>query len=912
MVGQALGPEMGGILGGAGNIAAQGLRYAASGKPYDPTETAAATAWNMIPVAGQAARAGQIVQRNFPRVAGDVATEAARMASIGGTIKTGETLTKEGRLPTSSELGISAGGAGVLGFLGGATSEYGQVAVEKARQAMQFLGMYRRAGVQNPTLGQVMPQEWAALETRYAAEQPQGSAAKAVQKSYNELSDGLHQISGAGDVEPATVFESLSKQINTRALEPELLSLNQKSQQLQGGVSDALANVKSMQAQGDSNIIEAYNNLTNQALQASLDSSLENAQRILIQKIAPNGQQLLPTQARDALVGEVVKPMQAAYNRHFENLYSFFPDKIQLFGTGAILDDVNKVFKSHGKQIPGDIVSLLNPEEGKASLYALRQVRDRLFDLGHVSGGGATAVERAYTDLGRRIGQGMTDQAESAFGKELGGQFKLVNEDYRNYKELWDNPGVDALMAKDVNDDAVTKIVNSIKRSGIDSAEFKNVANLIGNLASPQSARNAFLTDSGVTLENASAKINPELAAALKGHFNDLVRGNIIDSVSNGNKVDAVELVKTLKEMGRGTGNDTLRTLGLGDLKQVEELGMLLNSKKDANALTGDQWRELFNSPSFKQSFQTGGTIASLIKPVLTQSDMQNKVLQTVLLENAGKMKPAQQKYNQLLAEYSGNSQELNQVQSMLDQARQNPTYAVFKKDAGERLNTQSWTALRDSLFNPSASQPVNHEYIREITDALRNSKSIGDRQLLQQIQNEFITTHLVQFKQGGPAYERVNVDSLSSLLSPNSQKSAKGELERAKAILDPEQFESLKGFADASKALSVYEKTAKAGTPKDDIKGTVLKGYNAIADMWNRGKYDNVTQALLNPKDYLDRIAIAGDWINKAGEATERVAMPLTRYIDRNRNAQPQQVQQPQPIPPQGPASLGQFLGRR
>jgi len=339
-------------------------------------------------------------------------------------------------------------------------------------------------------------------------------------------------------------------------------------------------------------------------------------------------------------------------------------------------------------------------ENDKVSLFGLREVRNRINDLGKIGEAGVTGVERYYRDLGATISDEMSKQAPTAFGRELGDQFRLVNADYANYSKLWDKPGLEILQATDIKDVAVSRMVDALKRTGIEADAFKNVVNLIGNMATPQAAKRMYLGEAGTVIESANAKVNPELASEIKGHFLDLIRGNLIDEVSVGNKVVPEKLVSTLREIGRD--NKSLQALGLGSPAQIDELAMLLKKYDSASTLTVDQWRDLFSSPSFKESFRTGSTIASLIEPVLKVSDIDNLISKAVLMEKSGNTAYANRLFENARKNAESSAAELSAVERKIQTARQDPTYDIFNRPMGQHVPVESYTKLKDVLFNRS------------------------------------------------------------------------------------------------------------------------------------------------------------------------------------------------------------------
>jgi hypothetical protein len=188
-------------------------------------------------------------------------------------------------------------------------------------------------------------------------------------------------------------------------------------------------------------------------------------------------------------------------------------------------------------------------------------------------------------------------------------------------------------------------------------------------------------------------------------------------------------------------------------------------------------------------------------------------------------------------------------------------------------------------LFNPSATHAITNDYVKSISQGLRDSKTIGDRDLLRQIQNEYLTTHLTDFSQVGQ-FNRLNPKKLSNLNS--------SELDRAKSLLDDKQFKALEDVIEASKMLAEAEVYGKKSKTSDELKrastSVIKESWYAVADLIKRRNYDAATEAILNPTAFKDKKMIQGQWIEQLGKGVQRAALPATNVL--MQTAQPSREQ--------------------
>jgi len=170
---------------------------------------------------------------------GEAGKAGLGMGMGAGTIESVRTMVEQGRAPTVPELAVPVAlplvaGVGITGM-----GQLGQFLTGEAAKVAENVGKYARAGVRNPTPGQLNPSAYAGIETRIATREPGGEVSTAVQRGYRELGENLQGISKSGDYEPANVFQSLKARLETRNLEADLNKLNEKAKASQAAVDAA-------------------------------------------------------------------------------------------------------------------------------------------------------------------------------------------------------------------------------------------------------------------------------------------------------------------------------------------------------------------------------------------------------------------------------------------------------------------------------------------------------------------------------------------------------------------------------------------------------------------------------------------------------------------------------------------------
>ena len=883
------GPQ-GAVVGFGGNLARQAIeRVIGNRKEFNTTDPFASAAYGVIgPVSGPIRMAANL---NTMRQAAPVAVPQGILSAMGQTakqgvpmgvqsvgIETGRTIVDEGRLPTVQEMAIPLALPSTLGAVGTGTvivgSKIKDRGIEMFNNAVKFLG----AGIENPTPGQLSPQKFGPMEGRIQSRDPDGPVAKKVQGTFDSLKQNIENISENTQLQSANTFDNLGRRIGFRTLDEQIVFGEKKLEEATARVTQLEKELPSFNGKKYEDIsaetTEAFSKAAHDELGAKIDLIMTRAKK---QIMPGNEEALLPVQARDAMVDKVMVPLRKTYDEHFNTQYKQFPQEDQIFDSAKIRSSVKKAFTDSGMQIPSDINMRLGEEGSQISLNNVRGIRDSLNKLGRIESGVATGFERNFRLAGKDVGDNLSSQADKVFGPKLGTQFKLIQADYANYSDLWNKPGVDIFYARDVNEAVVEQMVNSMIKNGTKSDRFNNVMEVISNLAAPQKAQKIVDTKTGMFIDNSTSKIDPEQAIVLKNHFLDLVRGNIIDRASVAGEVDGKELVKVLKQIGFGPNKEgALELLRFGSVSGVKDLEFLLDKYKSAGNFTPDEWAQLLKISNVNDEISRSGfSLAVSIEPLLAQRNSNMDAKKKAFLEFQGRYNDADKLLKSAQDSAGKDTNYLRELNSKVAEARKDPLYDIFKQPSGANLSPKSYTELKDTLFNPSSTHPVNNEYVKSIADGLRRSKTIGDRDILLQLQADYLANHLATFSQVGQ-FNRLNVNKMSNL--------NKSELNRAKALLSEDQFGALEKVIDASKLLATAEAYGKKAKTSDELKRV---SSNIVSDVWfaavdliKRGQYEMATQAILNPKAFKDAKIVQGQKLETIGENIKRSAFPATNVL--------------------------------
>lgn len=900
----------GGATGGlGGNILAQALRTATGQQPEGvSTKQAISSAlWGALqpPMARTPESTLQYLA--------DLGKTGVTMGGAGATIEAAGTLAEEGRLPTAGEMVVPTAIPAALGMSGQAIQRYGGSIMRSANEAGGNLLKFLRAGIESVTPGQLMPTKYGGYEYRRIRDIPGGETAERAQKTFDKLADGLSGIStGLPPAEPATVFEGLKRRVESGRLEEQIATLGKTAQDAQNAVTTAQRIVQNVGATADTRILAEGRRVANEALDTAKEAALDRARQLSVKSMTGEAAMMNPAEAYESFRMQVFEPLQAAHKKHFDNLYGFFPSTEPVFDSAPIRKAILAASDDTFEKLPTRVREILSSDN--ISLNALNQVKAELRERGNYGSFSPSALEAGFRRANRALSVEAEAQADKAFGPSIGNQYRAVSEDYRKFSDIMDSPGMAPFQARDFREAPVQELVDSLKESGVKSTKFVEVMDAINNLAAPQKTKVMYqigLEPSMTSGQQAATLVTEtpsivdrQLAESLKGHLFTMIRGNIINQATDDfGRIDPNKIVGILGSIGRNKGS--LETLGLGSLGQVQELATLVKQYPSADKMTAADWNALWSSPSFKKAFESGETMASLIRVPLQQAEIKDLTMRAVFAEQIGKKTLAEEKLAQAMKAAGEDAAMRAQVQAQYDTFKQDPLFSVFNKGRGEALSTESYNALKSTLFDPNSSRPIHSTYVREIMSGFENSPNISDKQIAQSLKTDYLTSYLSQLERVGP-YQRTTTDKLASMVNPKTA-SEKNEIIRARAILGDDQYLKLRQVAEAAEVLNRYDAYGRSGIPKDEAKsvaGMVKRGYYAIADLIRDGAYDRAAQAILEP-GFENKLMLKGQLIERTGAAIKAAAGPLTEQVLRYR----EEIQRPEGQ--QGPASLGRFMAQ-
>lgn len=851
-----------------GNTLAQ-LRRMSVGEQeeFSKGQLAAATTLGAIPFAGPAKTGAGVLRR-----VGDVAKGAAQMGAAGYTGKAVETLVDRGELPTKEEALTSTAvpaffGAGlpIATQLGRALTSAGG-SIEEATKVISSVG-------KKPTPGMMMPDSLSAIEALKIARDRGGDVAQAVDQVYESLGEGLQNVAGAPH-QRAEIAESLTPRLGRiTAAEDQIAKLNDRAAKARDEATTALDAVREMRGKADEATLQKARELSDKAFTEARDSVLENARALALEKVA--GAPLDEATARTLRAEFVAKPLREAMDAQANALYEDVDNSLASFNTAPILAKANKVAQEVTGNVPKRLeaaLSLVKEELGgdKTSLQALRNVRSELLkkvQIGDVKGSGE---ERLIKTVISEITDQINGQAVSALGPEMGERLLAANHFYRQKSDLFEAPGMEVLF--DPNSPSSGRILAAIETSGKNADEFKNVQRSIAMLA----------------------EFDPEVASVLKGNFNAVLRGSImqkaiggVDASSGRALINGETLAQNL-EMMEARAPGTLKALGLGDARTVGQLKTLFAKYPDAPQMSRQQWEDLFAQPAFQKATSARPLVES-IEETLAVASADSKLSKAAQLLAAGKKDQALARYSEALSELDNVGADLLKANAHFEALVKDPVARAFNNP---NLGEGDFNTFAKALFDPKAGK-VKIEDVGAIADALRGSANEADKALLARLQERYIADRIASFKEfskGVDTTQRPTVRKLSEFFNPYNAQDADNEINVARAILDPEQMKRLEKFADVAELLNRYEKFSAAQLERlsreAGTRGTLGGLVDLAQELWQRGKYSLAARYLANPEMAASRTKFAGEVAETAGgPAGAQVVKQTSRVLDERRD---------------------------
>lgn len=860
---------VGGISSGVGNVLAQ-LRRLSVGEQeeFSKGQLTAATATGAIPFVGPAKTGSGILRK-----AGEVALGAGQMAASGVAGKAIETGIDEGRLPTQQEATVSAALPAAFGLGLPVAARVGR-ALTSAGGSLEEMNKVFSTLDAKPTPGMLAPESLASIEALKAARAKGGDIAKAVDDVYSSLAEGVQNVAGSPQ-QRAAIGEAIKPMLGrVTAAQEEVTKLGEKAVAARKAESEAWEAYRQAQGTAKEETLQKAQKLSEEAFTESRNAVLENAKAIALEELSATP--MNEAVARTLRAEYVAKPLREAVDAQAAALYEGVDNLSEAFDTKPIMAVAEQAAKEGVTgQLPKRLLSDLNVVQdelgsGKASLQSLRNVRSQLLKSVQVGDIKTSAGERLVKQVIHEITDQINNQAVKALGPEMGERLLAANQFYRQKSELFDAPGMDVLF--DPNSASSGRILAAIEKSGKDADEFRNVQRSI-----------AFLSE-----------FDPELASTLKGTFNSVVRGSImqkalggVDATTGARLIDGETLAKNLEAIEVASPG-TMKALGLGDGRVLGQLKTLFAKYPDAPQMSAKQWEELFAQPAF-QSAASVRPIAENIERTLATASADSKLSRAAQLLHAGKKEQALQRYNEALAE-------LEQVDANLMQA--NTKFEMLVKDPVARafdnpnLGEGDFNTLAKSLFDPKAGK-VKIEDVREIASALRQSGNEANKAVLARLQERYIADRIASFKefsQNPESVQRPTVRKLSDFFNPYNPKDADNEISVARALLEPEQMSRLEKFADVAEVLNRYEKFSSQSMERlsreAGVRGSRGGLVDLVQELWQRGKYSLAARYLANPQMAASRTKFAGEALELAGSRAGAQAVKQGARVEQEEDA--------------------------
>lgn len=893
------------IGAGAGDMLAQGYRNVRGLQDgFSPGSVAASTIMGAVPLARPLTTARGVLPG-----AVNVAQAATVLGAVGAGGKAAQTLIDEQRLPTLGESAEAAAlpaafgaGATTVGLAGGRIAEG---ATGLARELNRRIGIFREAGVE-PTPGMLNPRALAAGEAARAAVPTKTGeeAAGKIAKAYDQLGGGFNRAAGATE-EGATLMKQAAPLVRqVEAHTKALGKLGATAQAAEAKAAKALRDYEQAKAAGMSEALESarteFAKASDEAFAANFGDVLSNARQLAAARVAPAGPgQLDPATARTLFADHVVKPLEATFRQQSDRLYSAVDSKAPVFRTEPLLQRVNALASEVTGGVPAKLrasiatvrETLADAEGNPLAAVSLDRLRNIRSDLSARVGFGSQLAkggneERLIKGVIHEITDQIEQQATTALGEEGGRALLQANRFYAGTRNLFDAPGVEVLRTGNASDNYVKTFIDGMKKSGINSDEYRNLSRVIESIES----------------------FNPEVAAAARTHVRDTVRQSVLfeagqidpTSTTGALRIDAAKLADTLADLRKVDG--TLEALGLGSPKLVAELQTLSRKYPNAGALSGDEWEQLMSSPAFAEASQ-GGRLATALEPFLAARTVENRLLIAANLEKSGKVLKARQVYDQAIGTVGQARGDVAAAQARYRELLADPVAVAFDNP---KLSRDNFNSFSRALFDPRASM-LNNQEVGAMKDALLRSGKPANLDLLERLRERYIADRVASFGGApatGEASARIDVKRLRNFFNPANPAAKTNEIDRARALLSPDQFERLKKFGKAAEEMARYEGYAGTGGMGSNMmhspRGSIVMGSGEAStavpmqpssstatmatmrgamNLLRRGKYITASWAVSNPKivaGYGEGIGSVSDLVKSVG--AQRAALLLLR----------------------------------
>jgi hypothetical protein len=889
--------------------------------------------------------------------------ESGLQATAGGLAGAAEEL---GRGGTMEQAGRAAIGPAVIGGVAGGTlgaiPVYGQQFLERAKALVDTTNKYIDAGIKQLTPQLVEPGRYGAEEARRLSRGLVDKEGKEVvdrrRSVYSQINDGLSNIVGVspeGALIKSTIRERVmsvpeAQEALKNAVETTARS-EAAAQQAKAALEKAetayITTGKEEAKKAHDAVVLAAQKAQERNFQDKMRSLVATARLQAVDAISQGKAGLATPDARKDFVVNVVTPAMNAYDEFFETSYSIIPntagfnpkpiiaelervrtamgaDKSQLLKLeNSKLNDVLADLTGSGRGTEGVILNAAGkPIVSEAlTLRQMRTIRDALYDAGKL-GEMTTANRTKLKEFGHYVSKQIDEQAESVYGPVIGSHLKGLNKDYAHFKELQKIPNFEVLFATDATDPAVSQVVNALVTDGPNSQTYAGVISFIENLAAPKQGRQIIKGPLGPVIMPYSAVIEPEMAAAMKGHFNSLIHQNILQKAKNGAVIDHKILGGTLQKIANHKELPALLGFSKGE---IDNLVSVLKDFPDDGNLPAETWTSYLTNPVVRKGIEeSGSTFVQVLRRDMADAAVQSRMDRTVILESLGKVNAARREYDaaQTVAKNNG----ITEADFRKEYMRRlgDPRLKPFQPSAEGAINPESYSTLLKTLFDPAAGATTNR-YVADVFGSLRTSKDLTDKALLQDLQAAYIRDYLNVFETEGARGvmgQAPSAKKLSEYFRPMGGTPAAREMDRARIVLEPDQMRALEGLAEVGTMVREAEKglPGATGRPKEGITpeqrtlfgsmtGLVQRGLGGVYDAIKRGDYDSALAGLLNPKEYANKMYYKGEWLTLGGRALGSV--PGRTAVEFQSNQGQPMNQQLQQRMQQAAPGVMQFLNR-
>jgi len=903
-----------------------------------------------FPTAGSLAPSLELASaRGVLPTLGKLGAESTYQAGVGAMASAAEEAAA-GRPVTLTGMMLPAGiGAGMGGTIGIATL-YGEQFLDRAAKAFRNATAYIDAGIDKVTPAMLEPGRYGAEEARRIREglldKNGNPTTKRVEAIFAGINNGLTAIVG-DKPEGALVASAVRKRVMAiPEAEERLAKAVQVEDASKSQLDAARARVLQTEEAHRKFLSEETSRAHKSALvaeqqareanhQATFARIADEARLEAVQGLTGGVKPLSSSDAAISFVEKIVKPVDAAYQKYFNEGYGVLPS-IAGFDPTAIIKEAEALRKNLAGTAPvtkpevsalNDIIDALQgagrpqettllgargekltigPEFNGLTLAQMRNIRDKAYDVGKV-GEITTANRTKIKELGHLISEQIDAQAEKVYGKEMGSHLRGLNYDYRQYKELESAKGISTLFATDVRDDRVEAMVNGLIKNGPSAEDYSGIVRFIENLALPAQGKRIERTAAGPVFLDGASVVAPEVAAAYKGHLNGLIQGNIIQrSLGNFGIVDNVKLAGFLEKLSNH--KDMPEMLGFKPA-EMKQLIATLKDFPDAGRMTQDEMAGYLINPGFRAKLeQAGQGMATPIRMDLASRAVQERMNQAAVLGSINRLNEARAAYSEAEAVAKKNGITAEDARKAYMTALNDPGLKVFGqggKGAEGAITPDSYKSILSSLFDPAAGKTTN-QYVSNVFTYLKNSKDMDDQKLLQQLRAGYVRDYLDLFQKEGRSGmlgELPSAGKMATYAKPMPGSAAASEMERARIVLAPDQMEALQKTAfNLGEQLRAWEKSLPepSGRPGEEkigktrtFVGEVYRGFEGAAAALRRRDYDNALAAIITPKDYVNKLYINGQWLTLGGRAAE--AAPGRIYMENRQESQAPNVQVPQ-----------------